>query len=104
MVLNHHERWDGKGYPGAIEDIDVEPIHLHQGKKGDEIPVTARIVSIADVYDALMSKRAYKEAWDENDVLNYFRLQAGKQFDPELVEIFLAMQPIVKSIQNRFNY
>jgi len=104
VVLNHHERWDGKGYPGAIEDIDAEPIRLRRGKKGDEIPVTARIVSIADVYDALMSKRAYKEAWDENDVLNYFRLQEGKQFDPELVEIFLAMQPIVKSIQNRFNY
>ena len=104
VVLNHHERWDGKGYPGNIDDIHTEPIRLAAGKSGGEIPISARIVSIADVYDALMSKRAYKDAWDEDDVLNYFRSHAGKQFDPELVEIFLDMQPVVKSIRDRFTY
>ena len=104
VVLNHHERWDGKGYPGKIDDIHAEPIRLGPGKTGVEIPISARIVSIADVYDAPMSKRAYKEAWDEDDVLNYFRTHAGKQFDPELVEIFLAIQPVFKSIRDRFTY
>ena len=50
-----------------------------------------------------MSKRAYKEAWGEEDVLNYFRTHSGKQFDPELVDIFLGIQPVVKSIRDRFN-
>ena len=104
VVLNHHERWDGKGYPGKIDNIYTEPMRLGPGKSGGEIPISARIVSIADVYDALMSKRAYKEAWGEEDVLNYFRTHSGKQFDPELVEIFLGIQPVVKSIRDRFNY
>ncbi len=104
VVLNHHERWDGNGYPGVIKDIYAEPIKIGRGKRGEEIPITARIVAVADVYDALMTRRSYKEAWDESDVLNYFRLQAGKQFDAELVEIFLGMQSVVSSIRNRFDY
>jgi hypothetical protein len=59
------------------------------GKQGEEIPLFGRIVALADVYDALSCRRCYKEAWDEEEVLNNIREEAGKQFDPELVEVFL---------------
>lgn len=71
----HHERWDGTGYP--------------QGLKEDEIPLTARIFSIIDVWDALSNKRVYKEAWKEADVVDYIQNQAGSQFDPKLTKLFL---------------
>jgi hypothetical protein len=60
-----------------------------RGKQGEEIPLFGRIVALADVYDALSCRHCYKEAWDEEEVLNNIREEAGKQFDPELVEVFL---------------
>lgn len=96
VTLNHHERWDGNGYPGFIdplswcaipgyEDADGKP----RGKKGEEIPLFGRIVAIADVYDALSNKRCYKEAWDPDAVIAELKNESGKMFDPELLEIFL---------------
>ncbi len=73
----HHEHWDGSGYP--------------RGLKGKEIPIAARIFTIVDVWDALRTKRRYREAWDDMRVRNYLKEQAGKQFDPEVVEAFLAL-------------
>ncbi len=104
VVLNHHEWWNGHGYPGKIEDIFKDPVKFGQGKIGEEIPITARIVAIADVFDALISDRAYKEGWNETSVLEYIEKQAGKQFDPEIVEIFLNMQPVIRSIRERYSY
>jgi response regulator RpfG family c-di-GMP phosphodiesterase len=98
VVLNHHERWDGKGYPGQIPDIFATDIQFAQGKVGVEIPIAARIVSLADVYDALVSERAYKEAWDRNTVYVYLKSQAGRQFDPELVDLFLESRSLFASI------
>ncbi len=109
IALNHHERWDGKGYPGHIdiftgktlpgyEDEDGRP----RGKKGEEIPIFGRIVAIADVYDALVSKRSYKEAWEEKRVIDIIREEAGKQFDPEIVEVFLSCLEIIHSIRSRY--
>jgi putative nucleotidyltransferase with HDIG domain len=72
----HHERWDGKGYP--------------RGLKGEQIPLAARIFSMADNWDALISARRYREAWPREKVAEYIRSQAGTQFDPDLVDIFLA--------------
>lgn len=96
VALNHHERWDGKGYPGFIDPITQKPLPGYEtkeggcrGKQGEEIPLFGRIVALADVYDALSSRRCYKEAWDEDNVLATIRDEAGKQFDPELVEVFL---------------
>ena len=71
----HHERWDGRGYP--------------DGLTGTDIPLCARIVSVADVYDALTSKRPYKHAWTSNEALSEIRVLAGSQFDPRVVEAFL---------------
>lgn len=71
----HHERWDGKGYP--------------RGLKGEAIPLAARIFSIVDVWDALTSDRPYRRAWSRERTLEYIRSQAGKMFDPTLVEFFI---------------
>lgn len=104
VALNHHEWWNGQGYPGKIANILEEPVRFGPGKSGEEIPVTARIVTIADVFDSLISERAYKDAWDESSVFEYIEKQAGKQFDPEIVEIFLDMLPVIRSIRERYSY
>ncbi len=82
VALNHHENWDGSGYPGKIDDLYAEKIYMGPGKQGTEIPLSARVVSIADVYDALVSQRAYKKGWRQEHALRYIRYQAGKKFDP----------------------
>ena len=102
VALNHHERWDGTGYPGKIGDIYTHPIRYGPGKRGKEIPLSARIVALADVYDALVSKRAYKEEWREEKALGYIQAQAGKQFDPELVVLFLRIRDTIRAIRRRF--
>ncbi len=71
----HHEKWDGTGYP--------------EGREGEEIPLSARIVAIADVYDALTSKRSYKEAMTHEEAYILIKNEKGKQFDPYLVDIFV---------------
>jgi HD-GYP domain-containing protein (c-di-GMP phosphodiesterase class II) len=97
VVLSHHERWDGTGYPGHVDLLGRPLQHPRTGlprsggKRGEEIPLFARIVGLADVYDALQSERAYKEAWPEKPVLNHIRGESGRHFDPELVEIFFAL-------------
>jgi HD-GYP domain-containing protein (c-di-GMP phosphodiesterase class II) len=78
IALSHHERWDGAGYPHSL--------------KGEAIPIEARIVAVADVYDALVNKRPYKEAWPAERALQYLRDNAGSQFDPACVAAFLALQ------------
>ncbi len=77
IAREHHERWDGKGYP--------------DGKKGEEISLAARIVSVADVFDALTSKRPYKEAWSAEAGIEAIEKGAGEKFDPEVVAAFVAL-------------
>ncbi|MCM0081028.1 HD domain-containing protein [Geomonas sp. Red32] len=96
VALNHHERWDGRGYPGHVNPESGEPLPgfadesgRPRGKQGEEIPLLGRIVAIADVYDALSSRRSYKESWGESEVVSTIAEEAGKQFDPGLVELFL---------------
>lgn len=86
--LNHHERWDGDGYPNGIA--------------GETIPLAARIVAIADVYDALASKRVYKGAFAHEECVRMIREGAGTQFDPQIVEVFVSIQAEFESIHNRF--
>jgi PAS domain S-box-containing protein/putative nucleotidyltransferase with HDIG domain len=73
----HHEKWDGTGYP--------------QGLKGEEIPLSARIFAVADVWDALSSDRPYRQAWKTEKVIEYLRSQSGRYFDPVIVNTFLAL-------------
>lgn len=75
IALYHHERYDGNGYP--------------EGLKGEKIPISARITSIVDVFDALTSKRPYKEPWNTKQVIIYFNEEKGKMFDPQMVNCFL---------------
>ena len=75
IALTHHERWDGTGYPAGL--------------KGDAIPFEARIVSIADVYDALTSERPYKPAWSKDRAVATMIGARGTQFDPELLDVFV---------------
>lgn len=75
IALHHHERWDGRGYPNGIP--------------GDQIPVAGRIVAVADVFDALTSRRPYKEPWTGERAIEEIRTNSGTQFDPDIVEAFL---------------
>jgi response regulator RpfG family c-di-GMP phosphodiesterase len=70
----HHEKWDGTGYPRRL--------------KGEQIPLSARLFSIVDVWDALRSNRSYRAGWTEDQALEYIRSQTGIQFDPKAVEYF----------------
>ena len=110
VALNHHERWDGKGYPGFVDILTGDPLSDYiapdgspRGKKGEEIPLFGRIVALADVYDALSSTRIYKEAWDESDAMATIEKEAGYHFDPELVEIFVSNLDLIRSIQMRYS-
>jgi len=73
----HHEKWDGTGYPRSL--------------KGEEIPLSARLFAIVDVWDALGSDRPYRKAWSEEETLKYIREESGKQFDPQIVDAFLQL-------------
>ena len=88
IAFHHHERWDGKGYPAGLKE--------------EEIPLSARIVAIADVYDALSVRRVYKEALPHEECVRMIEEQAGKQFDPELVEVFLTIAGQFRDIAERF--
>jgi PAS domain S-box-containing protein len=74
----HHEKWDGSGYPNGL--------------KGEQIPLAARVFAVVDVFDALSSDRPYRSAWPREEALEYIREQAGKHFDPKIVEVFIKMQ------------
>ena len=102
IALNHHEKWDGTGYPGKIEDISLDQPPLGDGKQGEEIPIAGRIVALADVYDALVSQRVYKEAWTETKTLDYIKAQSGKHFDPEVVDAFLAIYDVIVAIRDKY--
>jgi HD-GYP domain-containing protein (c-di-GMP phosphodiesterase class II) len=102
IALNHHEKWDGTGYPGKIDDIYQDQLSFGAGKQGEEIPIAGRIVALADVYDALVSRRVYKGAWSETTTLNYIKDQSGKLFDPEVVDAFLAIYDVISAIREKY--
>lgn len=89
VALCHHEKWDGSGYPSGL--------------KGEDIPLSGRIVAIADVFDALCSRRCYKASWPLEEVLKTLQDSAGQHFDPHLVKIFLENIEEVLDIQQRFS-
>ena len=109
VAIHHHEKWDGTGYPGKVDlsvlsglgvEITVNPKLVPL--RGEEIPLFARIVAVADVYDALTSKRAYKEPWTAEQVSDLLRKESGHHFDPELVDIALELQGYFRSVRERF--
>jgi len=107
VALNHHENWDGTGYPGWIDPVTGNAIKTNEegkplGKKGEEIPLTGRIVALADVYDALCSRRVYKEPWTEEDVLEEIKKLSGTKFDPELIDVFFEILPSIQQIRSLY--
>ena len=89
VALSHHERFDGTGYPNGL--------------KGSEIPIYGRIVAIADAFDALLSKRPYKEPWAFEDVIEYIIHQKRSHFDPTLVDVFIEQKEEIKKIYDLLN-
>jgi HD-GYP domain-containing protein (c-di-GMP phosphodiesterase class II) len=107
VALTHHENWDGTGYPGWIDPKNGETLKKGEngkplGKKTGEIPLGGRIVALADVFDALSSKRVYKKAWAEQDVFDEIRSLSGTKFEPELVDIFFEILPNIKQIRELY--
>ncbi len=84
IALSHHEHYDGSGYPSGL--------------KGDEIPLAARIVAIADVFEALTSVRPYKEAWSFEQAYQYICEESGKHFDPKLVSAMISVKTVFEKI------
>lgn len=88
IALTHHEKWDGSGYPRRLSGL--------------QIPLEGRITALADVFDALTTKRCYKDAWEFDEVLDYVRDQKAKHFDPEMVDLFLGCVPEIQEIFDAF--
>ena len=105
VALHHHDRWDGgeSGYPGKISlsDFSVKDgiVPLTEPLSGKDIPLSARIVAVADVFDALSHKRCYKEAWTIEDAFTEIMNNSGTQFDPEVVLAFMQVKDRICSIQ-----
>lgn len=88
IALSHHEKWDGSGYP--------------YGLSGEDIPLEARIVAIADVFDALTSVRPYKPAWPVEDAVKLIHQESGQHFDPALVEVFGQVLPEILAVKAKW--
>ncbi len=88
VALSHHEKWDGSGYP--------------RGLKGSDIPLPGRLTAIADVFDALCSRRPYKEPFPVDQALDIIRKGRGQHFDPEIVDVFLSSQADILAIREHF--
>lgn len=89
-ISGHHEKYDGTGYPNGL--------------KGREIPLPGRLMAIADVYDALISKRVYKDAFSHDHAITYIKEQQGQHFDPDLVDAFIAIQDEIKEIAIKYTH
>ncbi len=89
IALSHHEKWDGSGYPHQL--------------KYENIPLEARIVAIADVFDALISERPYKKAWSIEKAINFLMQEKGKHFEPKLVDLFVERLDAIIEILNKYN-
>ena len=85
IALSHHEKWAGTGYPAQLAKCDI--------------PLPARITAIADVFDALISARPYKQAWNIEKIISYLKEESGKHFDPELTELFLFILPDILQLR-----
>ena len=88
IAYTHHEKWDGSGYP--------------QGLKGEEIPLFGRIMAVADIYDALVSKRVYKKPMPHDQAVAFIREKGGKELDPDVVAAFVEVQEEFREIAERF--
>jgi two-component system response regulator RpfG len=88
IALGHHEKFDGSGYPNGLH--------------GEDIPLVARIVAVADVFDALVSERPYKRAWPLDQGIDFLKSQRGLHFDPTCIDAFLSDRGAIETILREF--
>ena len=88
VAMTHHEKWDGSGYPNGLA--------------GEQIPLSGRIIAIADVFDALTSARPYKQAWPVEKAVEHLLSQRGQHFEGRLVDLFLEQMPAILEIKDRW--
>jgi response regulator RpfG family c-di-GMP phosphodiesterase len=88
IAITHHEKWDGSGYP--------------HGLRGTDIPISGRITALIDVFDALGSKRSYKDAWPNDLVAQHVRAGSGIQFDPDLVDLLTSNLEAFKALRQQY--
>ena len=88
IALSHHEKWDGSGYP--------------KGLSGEDIPLSGRIIALADVFDALTSERPYKKAWPVEEAIDYIKDNSGKHFDPTLADLFIANMDKIITVRDKY--
>lgn len=88
IAMQHHEKWDGSGYPNSLAGYDIDML--------------ARITSVADVFDALGHKRVYKDAWSENDILEYMKEQSGIMFEPKIVDTLFENLDAINEIKHQY--
>jgi two-component system, response regulator RpfG len=88
IALGHHEKFDGSGYPNGLH--------------GEDIPLVARIVAVADVFDALVSERPYKKAWTLDNAVDFVKTQRGKHFDSTCIDAFLSDRSAIETIMREF--
>jgi response regulator RpfG family c-di-GMP phosphodiesterase len=104
IAYHHHQKYNGKGYPNIFKG-DIMLVEEGVGKplSAEEIPLSARIVAMADVYDALVSKRCYKRAFTHEAACDIIVSERGEHFDPDIVDSFLEIQDKIKDVRKRFN-
>ena len=109
VAVDHHEKWDGTGYPGYVDIATGEPLPGYEDgengakrKKSDEISAFGRVVAIADVYDALSNRRSYKEPWGEDQVLETLLADSGTHFDPDMIDAFFESIDVIRSVAKRY--
>lgn len=90
IALHHHEKWDGSGYPDGLQQANI--------------PESARIVAIADVFDALSMQRTYKEAWPTDKILAFMQQSAGNHFDPDMLNRFMTIMPTILTIKQEWDF
>jgi response regulator RpfG family c-di-GMP phosphodiesterase len=104
IAYHHHQKYNGRGYPNIFKD-DIMLVEEGVGLplRGEEIPLSARIVALADVYDALVSKRCYKRAFSHETACDIIVAEKGEHFDPDIVDIFFEIHDQFRDIRKRFN-
>jgi hypothetical protein len=102
VALHHHQRFDGTGYPGRVVPPFSGSASGNAPLAGTDIPLFARITALADVYDALLSRRVYKPAYPEAQALAILRQESGRHFDPEVVEAFFSIRDVIEAIRKKY--
>ncbi|BBD08836.1 HD domain-containing phosphohydrolase [Desulfovibrio ferrophilus] len=102
IALGHHEKWSGRGYPGKITALTGEVKAMGESLVGEAIPLEARICALADVFDALGSRRSYKPPWPDEKIIGLIKEERGQHFDPDVVDAFLDIFDVITAIRDKY--